>query len=145
MLGDRRHAGVSVLVAPGDAPGVGTHGEGGDRGALLGLDALDPLARDVGGPDPAVIEAGQTRMRQIFMTALSACIGLVPAAFSTGIGSEVQKPLAVVIVAGMLVSPIFSLLMIPVLSRMFMPWVPGPTSGEEPPADAVPVAEPHAT
>ncbi|WP_072393217.1 CusA/CzcA family heavy metal efflux RND transporter [Hyphomicrobium sp. CS1BSMeth3] len=97
------------------------------------------------GTVPAVIEAGQTRMRQIFMTALSACIGLVPAAFSTGIGSEVQKPLAVVIVAGMLVSPIFSLLMIPVLSRMFMPWVPGPTSGEEPPADAVPVAEPHAT
>lgn len=93
----------------------------------------------------AIIEAGQTRMRQIFMTALSACIGLVPAAVSTGIGSEVQKPLAVVIVAGMLVSPICSLLMIPVLSRIFMPWVPGPAPGEEPPAAALPAVEPQTT
>ena len=50
----------------------------------------------------AIIDAGETRMRQIFMTGLSACIGLVPAAFSTGIGSQVQQPLAWVIVGGML-------------------------------------------
>ncbi len=90
----------------------------------------------------AIIEAGQTRMRQIFMTALSACIGLVPAAFSTGIGSEVQKPLAVVIVAGMLVSPICSLLMIPVLSRLFMPSAPQRTATEEPPAGSLPAGPP---
>jgi cobalt-zinc-cadmium resistance protein CzcA len=71
--------------------------------------------------DEAIINAGETRMRQIFMTGLSACIGLVPAAVSTGIGSQVQQPLACVIVGGMLLSPFCSLMVIPVLSRMFMP------------------------
>jgi cobalt-zinc-cadmium resistance protein CzcA len=62
-------------------------------------------------------------MRQIFMTGLSACIGLVPAAISTGIGSQVQQPLALVIVGGMLLSPICSLLVIPVLARLWMPTI----------------------
>jgi len=70
--------------------------------------------------EPAIVDAAQTRMRQIFMTGFSACIGLVPAAFSTGIGSQVQQPLAWVIVGGMLLSPICSLLVIPVFSRLFM-------------------------
>jgi cobalt-zinc-cadmium resistance protein CzcA len=69
----------------------------------------------------AIVEAGETRMRQIFMTGLSACIGLVPAAFSNGIGSQVQQPLAFVIFGGMLLSPICSLLVIPTFARMFMP------------------------
>ena len=70
--------------------------------------------------DEAIILAGETRMRQIFMTGLSACIGLVPA-FSTGIGAQVQQPLACVVVGGMLLSPICSLLVIPVLARIIMP------------------------
>jgi cobalt-zinc-cadmium resistance protein CzcA len=74
--------------------------------------------------DTAIIRASDTRMRQIFMTGLSACIGLVPAAISTGIGSQVQQPLACVIVGGMLLSPICSLLVIPTLARIFMPYVP---------------------
>ena len=68
----------------------------------------------------SIIDASQTRMRQIFMTGLSACIGLVPAAFSTGIGSQVQQPLACVIVGGMLLSPICSLLVIPAFARLIM-------------------------
>ena len=44
-------------------------------------------------------------MRPMLMTALSACIGLLPAALSTGIGSQVQRPLAAVIVGGMLIGP----------------------------------------
>jgi len=59
----------------------------------------------------------------MFMTGLSACIGLVPAAISHGIGAQVQQPLACVIVGGMLLSPICSLLVIPVLARLFMPAV----------------------
>jgi heavy metal efflux system protein len=55
------------------------------------------------------------------MTGLSACIGLVPAAISTGIGAQVQQPLATVIVGGMLLSPICSLLAIPILARLTMP------------------------
>jgi len=58
------------------------------------------------------------------MTGLSACIGLVPAAISTGIGSQVQQPLACVIVGGMLLSPICSLLIIPTLARFVMPAIP---------------------
>ena len=72
------------------------------------------------GVEEAALSAGSTRMRQVFMTALSACLGLVPAALSSGIGTQVQQPLATVVVAGMLLSPICSLLMIPTLSRIFM-------------------------
>jgi cobalt-zinc-cadmium resistance protein CzcA len=88
------------------------------------------------GTEAAIIQAGEARMRQVFMTGFSACIGLVPAAISTGIGSQVQQPLACVIVGGMLLSPICSLLVIPTVARLFMPQVAG-TAAQEP------VAEPH--
>jgi len=94
------------------------------------------------GREEAIIHAGETRMRQIFMTGLSACIGLVPAAVSTGIGSQVQQPLACVIVGGMLLSPICSLLVIPTLARIFMPQVPSTMPGHETPAPAT--TEAHA-
>ena len=55
----------------------------------------------------ATREASLLRLRPIMMTALVACPGLLPAALSTGIGSDTQKPLAIVIVAG-LVSRLFS-------------------------------------
>jgi cobalt-zinc-cadmium resistance protein CzcA len=69
-------------------------------------------------------------MRQVFMTGFSACIGLVPAAISTGIGSQVQQPLACVIVGGMLLSPICSLLVIPTVARLLMPNVEETAAGE---------------
>jgi cobalt-zinc-cadmium resistance protein CzcA len=75
------------------------------------------------GTEFAIIQAGEARMRQVFMTGFSACIGLVPAALSTGIGSQVQQPLACVIVGGMLLSPICSLLVIPTVARLVMPTV----------------------
>jgi len=55
------------------------------------------------------------------MTALSACIGLLPAAVSTGIGSQVQRPLATVIVGGMLLVPLVISWMFPVLLSIFLP------------------------
>jgi cobalt-zinc-cadmium resistance protein CzcA len=63
----------------------------------------------------AVIRAAQLRMRPVVMMCLSACIGLLPAALSTGIGSETQRPLATVIVGGMLLAPMLILLIVPVL------------------------------
>ncbi len=54
------------------------------------------------------------------MTALSACIGLLPAAISTGIGSQVQRPLATVIVGGMLVGPFMLLVAVPSLRMLFL-------------------------
>ena len=68
-----------------------------------------------GGLDPyeAMKHAAEQRMRPLMMTALSACIGLLPAALSSGIGSQVQKPLAVVVVGGMLLSPVLLLVVVP--------------------------------
>jgi cobalt-zinc-cadmium resistance protein CzcA len=66
-------------------------------------------------PMEAMFHAASTRMRPLLMTALSACIGLLPAAISIGIGSQVQRPLATVIVGGMLVGPIMLLLVVPAL------------------------------
>ncbi len=71
-------------------------------------------------PDNAMIHAASTRMRPLLMTSLSACIGLFPAAISTGIGSQVQRPLATVIVGGMLVGPIILLVVVPPLQMLFL-------------------------
>src|ERR1019366_232069 len=71
-------------------------------------------------PVDAMYQAASTRMRPLLMTALSACIGLLPAAISTGIGSQVQRPLATVIVGGMLVGPVMLLLAVPALRMIFL-------------------------
>ena len=71
-------------------------------------------------PVDAMFRSASTRMRPLLMTALSACIGLFPAAISTGIGSQVQRPLATVIVGGMLVGPVMLLLAVPALRMIFL-------------------------
>ncbi|MGO9017610.1 MAG: efflux RND transporter permease subunit [Syntrophobacteraceae bacterium] len=67
----------------------------------------------------AMFHAAEQRMRPMLMTALSACIGLLPAALSTGIGSQVQRPLAAVIVGGMLIGPVMLLVVVPPLRMLF--------------------------
>ena len=71
-------------------------------------------------PFDAMERAAEKRMRPMLMTALSACIGLVPAAFSHGIGSQVQRPLATVVVGGMLLGPIMLLVVVPALQLVFL-------------------------
>jgi cobalt-zinc-cadmium resistance protein CzcA len=78
------------------------------------------------GTIEAMYHAAEQRMRPMLMTALSACIGLLPAAISSGIGSQVQKPLATVVVGGMLVGPIIMLVVVPALQTLFL------GSGDEP-------------
>jgi cobalt-zinc-cadmium resistance protein CzcA len=68
-----------------------------------------------GSPKESMFRAASTRMRPLLMTSLSACIGLFPAAISTGIGSQVQRPLATVIVGGMLIGPVMLLVVVPAL------------------------------
>jgi heavy metal efflux system protein len=68
----------------------------------------------------AMFHAASQRMRPMLMTALSACIGLLPAAVSTGIGSQVQQPLATVVVGGMFVGPIILLVVVPAIQVMFL-------------------------
>jgi heavy metal efflux system protein len=76
-------------------------------------------------PVDSMYHAATQRMRPMLMTALSACIGLLPAAISTGIGSQVQRPLATVVVGGMLVGPIMLLVVVPALRMMFLEREPG--------------------
>ncbi|MCW5924200.1 MAG: efflux RND transporter permease subunit [Saprospiraceae bacterium] len=63
----------------------------------------------------AVHEAVRQRTRPVVMTALMAALGLLPAALSTGIGSESQKPLAVVIIGGLVTATVFTLLVFPIV------------------------------
>ncbi len=70
--------------------------------------------------EEAMFNAAEQRMRPMLMTALSACIGLFPAAISTGIGSQVQRPLATVVVGGMLLGPVMLLVVAPALQMMFL-------------------------
>jgi heavy metal efflux system protein len=67
----------------------------------------------------AMLLTCRTQMRPVVMTCIVACAGLVPAAFSTGIGSQVQRPLALVVVGGMLLAPVLILIVLPVLILMF--------------------------
>jgi cobalt-zinc-cadmium resistance protein CzcA len=68
---------------------------------------------------PAILKTCKVLMRPVFMTCVAACVGLLPAAVSTGIGSQVQKPLALVVVGGILVAPLLILVVLPVLIELF--------------------------
>jgi cobalt-zinc-cadmium resistance protein CzcA len=84
-------------------------------------------------PLDAMMHAAEQRMRPMLMTAMSACIGLLPAAISTGIGSQVQRPLATVVVGGMLIGPVMLLVVVPALQMVFL--------RKEAPAEAAPSEE----
>jgi cobalt-zinc-cadmium resistance protein CzcA len=68
----------------------------------------------------AVFHGAEQRMRPMLMTALSAGVGLFPAAISHGIGSQVQRPLATVVVGGMFIGPLLLLVVAPALRRIFL-------------------------
>jgi len=67
----------------------------------------------------AILRTGELQMRPVLMTCVIAGVGLLPAAISTGIGSQVQKPLAVVVVGGMMLAPAVILITLPVLILLF--------------------------
>jgi heavy metal efflux system protein len=67
----------------------------------------------------AILRTGELQLRPVLMTCVVAGIGLLPAAVSTGIGSQVQKPLAMVVVAGMMLAPVVILITLPALISMF--------------------------
>jgi cobalt-zinc-cadmium resistance protein CzcA len=82
----------------------------------------------------AILRTCQIQLRPVMMTCVAASVGLLPAAFSTGIGSQVQKPLALVVVGGMLLAPAFILLVLPVLIELL--------SRRSPAMDALPQPAP---
>jgi heavy metal efflux system protein len=68
--------------------------------------------------DQAIAEGALTRLRPVLMTALVAALGFVPMAFNSGIGSEVQRPLATVVIGGILSSTLLTLIVLPGLYRI---------------------------
>jgi cobalt-zinc-cadmium resistance protein CzcA len=66
-----------------------------------------------------VREGAMRRLRPVMMTAASTAFGLIPLLFATGPGSEVQKPLAIVVIGGLLTSTALTLLLLPFLYRRF--------------------------
>ena len=71
------------------------------------------------GLDEAIIKGAMTRLRPVLMTALVASLGFVPMAFNIGAGSEVQRPLATVVIGGIISSTILTLLVLPALYKWF--------------------------
>jgi heavy metal efflux system protein len=96
--------------------------------ALFGIAAMDGiivlsyfnalLAQGVERAE-AILRTCDVQMRPVMMTCVAACVGLLPAALSTGIGSQVQKPLALVVVGGILLAPLLILVVLPVLIELF--------------------------
>ncbi|MBV9828764.1 MAG: efflux RND transporter permease subunit [Alphaproteobacteria bacterium] len=78
----------------------------------------------------AIARACEVQMRPVVMTCIAACVGLLPAALSTGIGSQVQRPLALVVVGGILLAPVLILIVMPVLIDLFSRRKPASRSAE---------------
>jgi heavy metal efflux system protein len=94
--------------------------------ALLGIAVLNGLVlisyfnqlRAQGMPlERVVIEGARRRLRPVLMTASIAAFGLVPLLFATGPGSEIQRPLAIVVIGGLVTSTLLTLVMLPILYR----------------------------
>ena len=96
---------------------------------ILVLSAFNRQVRDGLGRRAAVVRACELQMRPVMMTCIAACVGLLPAAMSTGIGSQVQRPLALVVVGGITLAPILILIVLPVLIELFARR-PAPALGE---------------
>ncbi|MBX3235066.1 MAG: efflux RND transporter permease subunit [Nitrospiraceae bacterium] len=87
-------------------------------GGLLLISRIEELRVSGLGLREAVIKGAEMQMRPILMATLGAAIGLLPAALATGIGSQAQKPLARVVVGGMLTAAVLILVVLPVLYEL---------------------------
>ncbi|HEX9462356.1 MAG TPA: CusA/CzcA family heavy metal efflux RND transporter, partial [Alphaproteobacteria bacterium] len=86
---------------------------------IIVLSSFNQLIESGASRGEAILEACHTQFRPVLMTCVAACVGLVPAALSSGIGSQVQKPLAMVVVGGISLAPFLILLVLPVLIVLF--------------------------
>ena len=85
---------------------------------LVMVSFIRELRREGAALDTAIIEGALTRLRPVITTALVASLGFVPMALNTGIGSEVQRPLATVVIGGVISSTILTLFVLPALYRL---------------------------
>ena len=89
------------------------------QNGVIMVEQMKHLMREGKQAGVAMIEGAVARLRPILMTALMAGLGLMPAALSHGIGSETQRPFAVVIVGGLVTATLFTLLLLPLLFPLF--------------------------
>ncbi len=82
---------------------------------------MDDFARQGRERDELAVEAAALRARPVLMTALTTALGLAPLLFASGVGAEVQRPLATVVTGGLVSSTILTLLVLPALHRWFAP------------------------
>ncbi|MEA1048518.1 CusA/CzcA family heavy metal efflux RND transporter [Lamprobacter modestohalophilus] len=96
--------------------------------ALLGIAVLNGVMlvtwfnqlRALGRPmQEVVVEGAKRRLRPVLMTATTAAFGLAPLLFATGPGSEIQRPLAIVVIGGLVSSTLLTLVLLPILYRRF--------------------------
>src|SRR5262249_44807757 len=97
---------------------VGLFGVSG-MNAILIIASFNRLMESGSTRAEALLQACQGQLRPVLMTSMAACVGLLPAALSTGIGSQVQRPLALVVVGGVILSPVLILTVLPVLLDLF--------------------------
>ena len=107
---------VSISAAVGFIAVAGISVQNG----VIMVEHIMELIRDGMDFSRAVVDGAVTRMRPILMTALMAGLGLLPAALSSGIGSETQRPFAVVIVGGIVSATFFTLALLPLLYGLFL-------------------------
>lgn len=82
---------------------------------------LNQLIRDGKPIDEASLQGASLRLRPVLMTAVTTALGLIPLLIATGTGSEVQRPLATVVIGGLVTSTILTLLVLPALYKWFAP------------------------
>jgi len=88
----------------------------GDMVLVSQVRRLLAMGRD---PDEAIREAAETRLRPVLMTGLVAAVGFIPMALNTGVGAEVQRPLATVVIGGIITATFATLVVLPVLYSTF--------------------------
>jgi cobalt-zinc-cadmium resistance protein CzcA len=80
---------------------------------------LNQLVKNGVSIDEASVRGAVLRMRPVLMTALTTALGLIPLLLATGVGSEVQRPLATVVIGGLITSTVLTLLVIPAIYKWF--------------------------
>jgi len=82
---------------------------------LVMVSFINQLRREGAGLHEAIVRGSLTRLRPVLMTALVASLGFVPMAIATGTGAEVQRPLATVVIGGIISSTLLTLVVLPAL------------------------------
>jgi len=86
---------------------------------LVMVSYINQLRQEGASLDHAILQGSLTRLRPVLMTALVASLGFVPMALATGTGAEMQKPLATVVIGGLVSSTLLTLVVLPALYRLF--------------------------